>query len=229
MSWTTSWKTGSKKSWKASWIGVGLVMVATAWTGTASAQGFLKDTRSVLFDRDSFALQVGGGFMNFTQGGAKALTGPGGDWTLRATWGQDQILGSEVAYLGAAFPVESPVMNDGVIVQTGVEGLLRLGLPLTWGNQSWVFTPYAAGGVGWSHFNLAGAADINPAGIKNDDTVFYIPWGFGIAGTYKNFSADARLIWRPAFGDDLFEAANTTADEAGQNTVSIGATLGWHF
>lgn len=147
---------------------------------------------------------------------------------MRATWGLDKVLGAEVAYLGAAFPVESAAMSEGAIVQTGVEALVRLGYPMK-PRDGYVLTPYLAGGLGWSAFNLVGAADVNPAQIANDDGIFYLPMGLGVSGTHGRLSADLRFIWRPAYGDEMFQAANQTDMESGQNTVSLGASLGLSF
>ncbi len=217
------------------WIWAGLIILAgtnavgtrVAW-GKEGVRARMRAARETL-TRGTFAVHAGGAYQNFTQKGAQQLTDPGGNWTVRASWGMDQPIGAEAAYLGSALPVDTPAMTKGSIVETGIEALVRFGLPLSFQQRRWVLTPYAAAGVGWSAYNLVNAPDINAARIRNDDAVFKMPFGFGLSAIYDRVSADARVMWRPAFGDDMFREANITDQEAGQNTFSIGGSLGYHF
>jgi hypothetical protein len=89
-------------------------------------------------------------------------------------------------------------------------------------------TPYVAAGMGWSAFHLLGADAGNPGRIADADHVFTVPLGLGVAGGYRRFSADARIAFRPAFGDEMFGAA-TRSGSSGQDTVGIGASAGYRF
>jgi hypothetical protein len=206
------------------WMWVGLLMAAAA--GPAWGQESFGRTRD-LFDEHTFAMQAGGAYANFTEAGAKAVTGAGGNWTVRGTWGQARRLGAEVSYLGAVFPVEARGMSDSAVVENGLEALLRLGLPTLPSVNSFL-TPYVAAGMGWSAFNLLGADSGNAGRIADSDSVLTVPLGLGVAGGYRRFSADARLMYRPAFGDEMFSAADRSGS-SGQDTVGLGASAGYRF
>jgi hypothetical protein len=197
-------------------------------TGPAGAQQGLIGSAREFFDQRTVAVHAGGGFANFTERGTKQVTEPGASWTVRTSWGMARKLGLEVGYLGAALPIDSPRMDDAVVLQTGIEALVRLGYPI-FRNSNAFFTPYLAGGLGWSAFNLLGADAGNGAEIGNADGALTLPVGFGLGLGYQRFSLDARLLYRPAFGDEMFRGANETQFTAGQNTLGVSATLGYSF
>ncbi len=207
------------------WLWGGLLLLGA--TGPVQGQELFERTRD-LFDEHTFAVHAGGGFATFTEGGTQTVSEPGGSWTVRGTWGMARRLGVEVAYLGAAFPIDTPGMYDANVIQTGMEGLLRLGHPVLPSINSFV-TPYLAAGLGWSAFNLVGADDGNVGKIANADGVFSVPMGFGITVGHRQLSADMRLIYRPAFADDMFREANLSNESAGQSTVSFGGSVGYRF
>jgi hypothetical protein len=203
------------------WLCAGLVLIAA---GPAWGQDVFKRTRD-LFDEHRFAVHAGGGFASFTQDGTGPVAGPGASWTVRGSWGLARMVGAEVAYLGGAFPLDVTAMNDAGVVETGLEAVMRVGYPLLPTVNSFL-TPYLAGGLGWSSFNLIGADAGNPGNIANSDQVMSVPLGFGLAGGYRRWSLDVRWIHRTAFDDDMFRAASASA---GQNTAGISGTLGYRF
>jgi hypothetical protein len=214
-----------KKSWL---VGACLTLGVALTASPARAQGSLFDRARDFFDDRAFALQAGGGFANFTERGAKALTAPGGSWTVRTTWGMARRLGVEVGYLGAALPMDVPGVGDAAVVQTGLEAMLRLGLPLYPDARSFI-TPYLTGGLGWSAFNMLGADPAASTGMSNSDGVFSLPIGFGVSLGYDRLSLDARLMYRPAFADEMFRGANQSIYTAGQNTLGATAAFGYSF
>ena len=196
-------------------------------TGSASAHELFGRTRD-LFDEHTFAVHAGVGVTDFLEGGTRTLTEPGGNWTVRASWGMAKVVGLEVAYLGAAFPVDTPTMTaDASVIETGAEALARVGYPMLPSVNSFL-TPYLTGGAGWSAFNLIGVDD-NSADIANADGVFSLPLGFGVAAGYKRLSVDVRWIHRTTFGDQMFRSANLSSMAAGQNSVAFSGTVGYRF
>lgn len=172
-------------------------------------------------------LEVGAGLANTTQGGAKQFTDPGAMWTVRGIWGAASVLGIEGAYVGSAQSVENLGTGDALLVRNGLEALARVGMPFTFANNAHVL-PYAAAGLGWAFYNVAGEEDA-PAGLRDNDNVFTTPIGVGVAGGLNAWSLDLRFMFRPVYGDELFRDVNTQIETAGLNTLTLSAAVGYTF
>jgi hypothetical protein len=190
-----------------------------------SARGLLTDPRRY-FSRENFALSVGGGFTTFTQAAVEDITTPGGSWTVRGVFGMDQGVALEGAYVGAAYGVEPGTGDNGAVVSNGAELLLRIGLPVR--RERVVILPYLTGGVGWAWYSLVNV-DAAATGIRDDDGVFTIPFGLGFVVGYDRFSFDVRFLFRPAFGDEMFDNATASAFSPGENTLSVSGLVGYRF
>jgi hypothetical protein len=205
--------------------GAAAAMLLAVGATPAQAQNVLQE--SVQYVRENpLTLQVGGGMTNFTERGARSLTNPGGSWGLRAVSGMNRVFGLEAGYLGATQPLDVPGIDGGNIVRTEVEGLVRVSAPFERGNA--FVAPYGAIGLGWGLYSLVGANG-GAANIRNNDGVFSIPLGFGVAAGYGRFSLDTRFLYRRAYSDDMLRQANPTVFTAGLNNITLGANLGYTF
>jgi hypothetical protein len=225
-------------------IKAGLLLAASLASGAALAQGGVgraierggqeieKSGRNMLtspdtyFSMDNFTLEVGGGFSNFTQNGADDVSSTGGDWTVRGIFGIDQAIGIEGGYLGAAYPVTGLTGDDGTVFSNGIEALARVGYPIR--RDRYFILPYLGAGLGVSLYNLSGVSS-EESGIRENDWVWTIPLTAGIGGGYDRLSLDLRFVYRPSFGDSLFDAAVPTSTSTGLSTVAFTALVGYRF
>jgi hypothetical protein len=192
----------------------------------AAAHGMFQ-TPKEFFSRQNLTVAAGGGFTNFTEQGTDAVTGAGGNWTLRGIFGADQALALEGGYVGAAYPVTALNGDTGTVVSTGFEALGRIGYPIRRGMG--FILPYFTTGLGTTIYTSAGL-NSSTTGISGTDWVFNIPVGFGIGLGYERFSFDLRFIYRPAWGASMFDHANPGGVLAtGDNTLSVGGLLGYRF
>lgn len=149
---------------------------------------------------------LGGGVTNFTEDAARALTDVGGAWNLRLSFGTRSFAGFEAAYVGSAQGVAAPGLDpDAYLVSNGVEGALRLNVPLSY--RDWMFSPFALVGIGWTRYDIVNEA-FNTSPVANDDDVVMLPLGAGIAASYRGFMFDTRFTYRAAYDDDLLGNAN---------------------
>lgn len=191
----------------------------------AHAQGLGVSTRARSFvEQHPLTLQVGGGFENLTEKGAQDVTSAGGQWTVRAVLGEANVLGVEAAYLGSAQGYSQAGVGDGTLVRNGVEAMARLGYPVR-SNRGFL-TPYATAGLGWNVFTLAG---VDAAGLNKNDSVLTIPFGGGLVAGYDRYSLDLRAVYRPAFGDTMFDNVSNSIFTAGLNSYALTAALGYTF
>lgn len=161
-----------------------------------------RDEPVPLTGRPTYALQLGGGVTNFIGDGAQDLTDFGGTWDVRVAIGTRQIVGLEVAYVGAAFDVDG-ASDDAYLLGNGAELLLRLNAPIERGGGGLV-EPYLLGGVGWTDWTVAND-DTDALGLGRD-SVMTLPLGAGVATVLAGYVIDARFMYRPAFDEDLFGA-----------------------
>lgn len=173
------------------------------------------------------AVQVGAGFANTTEGGAKQFTDPGMMWTLRGIWAPRSLIGVEAAYVGSAQSVENLGTGDALLFRNGVEALVRVGRSFDLTARTHVM-PYAAAGLGWAFYNIAGEEDLAD-GVRDNDNVFTTPIGFGVGGGYDAYTLDLRFMFRPVYGDEMFRDVNPGIITAGLNTVTLSAAVGYTF
>jgi hypothetical protein len=151
-------------------------------------------------------VSLGGGVTNFTADAARDATDPGGSWNLRLTMGTRSIVGFEASYIGQAQNVEAAGLDaDAYMVGNGAEGAFRLNAPILY--RDWLFAPFALAGVGWTRYDLVNA-DFNTSLIQDDDNVFTIPLGAGVAASYRGVMFDTRFVYRAAYDDDFLGAAD---------------------
>lgn len=177
----------------------------------------------------NLALQAGGGYSYFTEAGARSVTGTGGEWTVRAVLRPARAIASEVAYVGSAHALFVPGLRDATLFESGLEWLVRAGIPFVAGGGYVV--PYVTAGFGWAYWDLLGDDDDDQrfTGVQRSDVVFKVPVGLGVTAGVRGFTVDARVVYRHAVEDQLLEAANTTAATAGLDNLGIGGSVGYAF
>jgi outer membrane protein OmpA-like peptidoglycan-associated protein len=169
---------------------------------------------------------IGGvGVTDTIDGTTRAITHPGGYWTVRAALNTKYVIGVEAAYVGSAQDLDDAEgFADTRLLGNGAEGVLRANI------LPGRFRPYVFGGGGFMHYNLTDA-------IGGSDTVATVPAGAGMDVRFANdlndpgVLVDVRGTVRPAFGDELFGDRSTAEglDDADLDSWSVSANAGAAF
>jgi hypothetical protein len=208
----------------AKWLGAAFLLASPL---TASAQTYYPSgtyapevTRSRLPSGSGTEVALGGGVMNFMGSTAQNATEMGGSWNLRLTFGTRSVLGLEAAYIGSAHRLNVAGLDpDAALVGNGVEGALRLNIPLV--TRDGMVEPFALGGIGWSQFDVVND-DFNSSFVRERDRLMTVPLGAGLAMSYRGLMIDGRFTYRMAYRDDLFGGADM------RNWI-VSANLGSEF
>jgi hypothetical protein len=173
---------------------------------------------------------VGGGATNFTQPEATGATGAGGYWDARVGVGTRSILGAEVGYVGSARDIAAlGVGSEAFLMSNGVEGIARLNVPLTPGEDGKVLVePYTFGGIGWNRYNVVSDASLS-ADFSHEDDIMTVPLGLGMAFGFSGVTLDTRATYRQAIGSDLLGNETSSFGESSLNSWAAGAALGFEF
>jgi hypothetical protein len=175
-------------------------------------------------------ISAGGGVNEFGNENLRDITDTGGAWTARLILGTRSPIALEAAYIGTANRIATLGLDDATLVSNGAEGALRLHflqIPLT-EDGSALFQPYLLAGFAWKHYNLTGA-DFNTSSVQEDDDVFEVPLGGGLAVNVDQFLADARFDYRPALSDDLVRPINDDNNDNSLQTWTISGRVGVEF
>jgi hypothetical protein len=198
------------KTRMAKFLGVA-VLLATPLPVLAQSEGYTEPAPGVsrAYGPPSgygATVELGGGVMNFSGSGARALTNVGGAWDLRLGWGTRSVIGFEAAYVGSANGLNvAGLDSNAVLLGTGAEGNLRLNAPLIYGDT--LVEPFAFGGAGWTRFDIVND-DFNTSALQQRDHVLMVPVGGGLAATHRGLLFDARFTYRWAFNEDLAGGTN---------------------
>jgi hypothetical protein len=165
---------------------------------------------------------VGGGFQDFTNGRLKDATGDGGYWTARIVAGTRQYVGMEAAYVGDARSITGLGLgNDSRLISNGLEGTLRLNVPIVRGLS--LFEPFGFIGVGWSHYTVS-QNNTAISDLTSADDVLTLPYGGGFEFAYRGFLADARFTYKQTYYNNLTE---TTGGNL--NSWGVGGQIGFEY
>ena len=167
-------------------------------------------------------LLVGGGFEEFTNPNLRSMTGLGGTWNARIVAGTRQVIGFEAAYVGAARNINAlGLSNDARLVANGVEGALRVNLPIVSRNRMSLVEPFGFVGLGWSHYSVTNS-NVNGSDLASKDDIMTLPFGGGLAFGYGGFMADARFTYRQTYYNNLLPSGNL-------NNWGVGGQVGFGF
>ena len=176
-------------------------------------------------------VQVGVGSGDFIAQKQRDLTAFGGTWDARAVVGADSPIALEAAYTGGAQGLRASGTDrnaNSVLLNNGLEGGVKVGLPLEAGNRVHV-KPFVDGGLGWKHYTLVGEG-ASTGGLQNDDSQMVVPVGAGVDIGVGNLKIDTRATYRHALFADMF--GNTSGgfgDPNEMHTWNLQASLGFAF
>jgi peptidoglycan-associated lipoprotein len=175
-----------------------------------------------------FALMAGGGYQDFTETSMRSTTTGAGAWDARFIAGTNSILGFEAAYVGAARQMSGLGItnNDPYMVSNGVNGNVRLNVPIRYGAS--LFEPYGYAGLGYSRYTISNYNDNVGAlsSFSSSDDVMNFPVGGGFAYAYKAFIMDVRGGWTGTYYQNLLvggDRSNTL------NHWNVGSQIGFRF
>ena len=184
--------------------------------------GYSHDTAHTWVGRVGMGLMVGGGYEDFTNSNMQRLTGGGGAWTARAVAGTRQYVAVEAAYVGSAHGVDAlGVQSNAVLLANGVEGALRLNVPIVMRGAQ-LLEPFGFVGLGWSHYQVTNT-NINTSDMASDDDIMSLPVGGGLAYAVGRFMADARFTYRSTYYNDLLRSGGNL------NNWGVGSQIGFSF
>jgi len=175
-----------------------------------------------LLNRVGVGVLLGGGFEDFTNSNLRSMTTGGGFWNARLVAGTHQMLGVEAAYTGAARGIDALGLGQNArLVSNGAEGALRGNVPIRVGKS--IYEPFVLVGLGWQHYNLSNT-DTNTSDVASRDDIMTLPVGTGFEYSYGRFLADARIMFRQTYYNDLLRSSGGNL-----NNVSVGTQLGMTF
>jgi hypothetical protein len=167
------------------------------------------------------AMMLGGGWEHFTQSVPQAVTNPGGSWDARIAAGTRQFVGLEAAYVGGSRSVTVlGTATNANLVNNGLEGVLRLNLPVVLGRS--LIEPFGFAGLGWQHYSTS--SSFRTADITSTDDVMTMPYGAGLMYSYRMVMIDGRITWHETYYNNMFAALG-----AKLNTFGVGGNLGVAF
>jgi hypothetical protein len=148
------------------------------------------------------ALQLGGGFEDFTNQAMRDTTGTGGSWDLRLVFGMYSLIGFEAAYVGATREI-MPLGRTSTshLLSNGAEVALRLNAPIVRGPI--LIEPFGILGVGWAHYGIADYNTAFSADFTSKDDVLTVPVGGGIAFADGPFLLDVRASYTATYYNDM--------------------------
>ena len=179
--------------------------------------------------RIGLAFMAGGGFQDFANSNMRDRTNGGGAWDVRFIGGLHSVIGFEGAYVGSAHGFQSLGIsgNNPTLISNGIEGNLRLNIPIVRGNS--LIEPYGIAGVGWSQYHISNfnsntqaLSDFN----ATNDNVLTVPLGVGFAYGYKALLLDVRGTYSPTYYNNLLEG---TSGSGTLNTWGVGGQVGFMF
>jgi hypothetical protein len=166
---------------------------------------------------------VGGGFEDFTNDNLRSMTGGGGYWSARIVGGMRRVVGLEAAYVGNARNIDALGLDRNArLISNGLEGALRLNIPIVSMNQMALVEPFGFAGLGWSHYNVTNT-NFNTSDVAASDDIMTLPFGGGLAFGYGGFVADARFTYRKTYYNNLMTGGGDL------DSWGVGGQLGLGF
>ena len=199
-------------------------LAASTDAGGGSDTGAKPASRGKPDSKIGLAVMAGGGVTNFTQGATRDVTTVGGSWDVRALVATRTWIGFEASYIGGANPIKVlGVSGHSKLVRNGVEGALRLQLPLYHGST--LLEPYVVGGVGWNSYRVTFVNTYSASVTTSGDDTLAVPLGVGFMVGYKGVVADLRSTLRPTYRQTILGNQGAT----GLTNWDAGAMIGFEF
>jgi hypothetical protein len=199
-------------------------LAASADAGGPSDKGGKPASPAKPDSKIGLAVMAGGGVTDFTQGGTRNQTTVGGSWDVRALVATRTWIGFEASYIGGANPIKAlGVSGNSKLVRNGVEGALRLQLPLY--HRSTLLEPYVVGGVGWNSYRVTFVNTYSASVTTSGDNTVAVPLGVGFMVGYRGVVGDLRSTFRPTYRQTIL--GNQGA--SGLTNWDAGAMIGFEF
>jgi hypothetical protein len=174
------------------------------------------------YSRVGVGLLVGGGFQDFTNNRLRDATGDGGYWNARVIAGTREFVGMEAAYVGDARSISGLGLgSDSRLISNGVEGDLRLNIPIMRGPS--LIEPFGFVGVGWSHYTVS-QNNTAVSDFTAHDDVLTVPFGGGLEFAYRGFMADARFTYKQTYYNNLTQTIGGNL-----NNWGVGGQIGFEY
>ena len=146
---------------------------------------------------------VGGGFEDFTNNSLRRHDRRRRVLERAHHGGIRQIIGMEAAYVGNARTIDALGLNGNArLISNGLEGAVRLDIPIVSWSQRSLLEPFGFVGLGWSHYNLTNA-NLNVSNVASSDDIMTMPFGGGLAFGHGGFMAEARFTYRKTYYNNL--------------------------
>ena len=167
--------------------------------------------RRSLVTPHGLAFSLGAGTTGFVTRGARDLMADqaGAYADFRAAYGTRSRFGVEAAYTISGRSLSSAQFGDNTpsLFGQGLEGLLRINHPIYIGRV--FYTPFAVAGLGWTTFMRTDQLDTDMK-LRTTDHVGTIPVGLGCALSWRLLYAEARVMYRPTYGESGIGGTNPT-------------------
>ena len=72
--------------------------------------------------------------------------------------------------------------------------------------------PFLFAGAGWQHYDVVGE-DFNTSSVADQDDIFQLPVGAGVAFKYQGLMLDARVTYRETWDNDLMTQPSADSDD----------------
>ena len=128
----------------------------------------------------------------------------------------------DIAYVGDARSISGLGLgSDSRLISNGVEGDLRLNIPIMRGPS--LIEPFGFVGVGWSHYTVS-QNNTAVSDFTAHDDVLTVPFGGGLEFAYRGFMADARFTYKQTYYNNLTQTIGGNL-----NNWGVGGQIGFEY
>jgi hypothetical protein len=211
---------------------LGIIFATSGVAAAQEAQEIYEENTGPMFGR-GLAVFGGIGVETFSSPTVNGTTGSGTTWEVRGVMGTRSRFGLEAAYVGSAADVDAQLgTSDGTLVGTTLEVVGRAHLV-----EDRALRPYGFLGLGWRHYQVAGADfETSATGLDDSDSLLTMPIGVGLSYRFDDLGlpdlvGDVRGGFRLNMGPDLvvLDPRDRDSEYAGMHTWDLSVRAGYSF